>query len=93
MVASSTIIQSKDEPFKREEEEVSLNEIRYDDIGGVKKQLAQIQEMVELPLKHPQLFKTIGFKSPRSILLYGPPGTGMIKIIEMFLEKNKKELF
>ncbi|CAF4161054.1 unnamed protein product, partial [Rotaria sordida] len=58
------------------EEEVSLNEIGYDDIGGVRKQLVQIKEMVELPLKHPQLFKTIGVKPPRSILLYGPPGTG-----------------
>ncbi|CAF1455658.1 unnamed protein product [Rotaria magnacalcarata] len=45
-------------------------------VGGVRKQLVQIKEMVELPLKHPQLFKTIGAKPPRNILLYGPPGTG-----------------
>lgn len=47
----------------------------YDDIGGCRKQLAQIKEMVELPLRHPQLFKTIGVKPPRGILLFGPPGT------------------
>merc|ERR1711972_733780 len=46
------------------------------DIGGVRKQLATIKEMVELPLRHPQLFKSIGVKPPRGILLYGPPGTG-----------------
>ena len=44
--------------------------------AGVRKQLAQIKEMVELPLRHPSLFKAIGVKPPRGILLYGPPGTG-----------------
>ena len=38
--------------------------------------MAQIREMVELPLRHPGLFKAIGVKAPRGILLYGPPGTG-----------------
>ena len=61
--------------LKREEEE-SLNEIGYDDIGGYRKQLALIKEMVELPLRHPSLFKAIGVEPPRGILLYGPPGTG-----------------
>ena len=50
--------------------------IRYDDVGGVRKQMAQIRELVELPLRHPQLFKTIGVKPPKGILLYGPPGSG-----------------
>ena len=49
-------------------------QIGYDDVGGVRKQLAQIRELVELPLRHPQLFKTIGVKPPKGILLYGPPG-------------------
>lgn len=47
-------------PFQDEEE--SLNEVGYDDIGGCRKQLAQIKEMVELPLRHPALFKAIGVK-------------------------------
>ena len=38
--------------------------------------MAQIRELVELPLRHPQLFKSIGIKPPRGILMYGPPGTG-----------------
>lgn len=54
----------------------SLDEVGYDDIGGVRKQLAQIREMIELPLRHPQLFKTLGVKPPRGVLLYGPPGSG-----------------
>lgn len=48
--------------FCVQDEEESLNEVGYDDIGGVRKQLAQIKEMVELPLRHPALFKAIGVK-------------------------------
>uniref|UniRef100_A0A915DVW8 CDC48 N-terminal subdomain domain-containing protein n=1 Tax=Ditylenchus dipsaci TaxID=166011 RepID=A0A915DVW8_9BILA len=59
------------DPVKREEEEENINDIGYDDLGGVRKQMAQIKEMVELPLRHPQLFKSIGIKPPRGILLYG----------------------
>ena len=75
IVAPDTEVYCEGEALKREDEE-RLNEIGYDDIGGVRKQLAQIRELVELPLRHPQLFKTIGVKPPKGILLYGPPGTG-----------------
>ncbi|CAF1467159.1 unnamed protein product [Rotaria sp. Silwood1] len=76
IVAPDTVIHCEGDPIKREEEEASLNEIGYDDIGGCRRQLAKIKEMIELPLRHPQLFKTFGIKPPRCILLYGPPGTG-----------------
>ena len=79
IVAQDTVIHCEGEPIQRDEEENNLNEVGYDDIGGCRKQMAQIREMVELPLRHPQLFKSIGIKPPRGVLLYGPPGTGKMK--------------
>ncbi|KAG1144708.1 hypothetical protein G6F37_003147 [Rhizopus arrhizus] len=76
IVAQDTVIHCEGDPIKREDEEQSLNEVGYDDIGGCRKQMAQIRELVELPLRHPQLFKSIGIKPPRGILMFGPPGTG-----------------
>eukprot|EP00667_Euglena_gracilis_P003874 EG_transcript_3886 len=75
IVAPDTVIFCEGEPVKREDEE-KMNDVGYDDVGGCRKQMAQIREMVELPLRHPQLFKNLGIKPPRGILLYGPPGCG-----------------
>jgi transitional endoplasmic reticulum ATPase len=75
IVAPDTVIFCEGEPIKREDEE-RLDDVGYDDIGGVRKQLAQIRELVELPLRHPQLFKSLGIKPPKGMLLYGPPGSG-----------------
>lgn len=74
IVAPDTIIFCEGEPLKREDEEA--DDVGYDDIGGCDKQLQQIREMVELPLRHPALFKNVGIKPPKGILLYGPPGSG-----------------
>ena len=50
--------------------------ITYDDLGGLKNEVQKIREMVELPMRHPELFEQIGVGAPRGVLLYGPPGTG-----------------
>ena len=73
--APDTEIHCEGEPVKREDEE-RADEVGYDDIGGCRRQMAQIREMIELPLRHPKLFQTLGVKPPRGVLLFGPPGSG-----------------
>jgi transitional endoplasmic reticulum ATPase len=50
--------------------------VTYDDLGGLGETLGQVREMIELPLKHPELFQRLGIDPPKGVLLYGPPGTG-----------------
>ena len=54
----------------------SVPRITYDELGGLKNEIQKIREMVELPMRHPELFEKIGISSPKGVLLYGPPGTG-----------------
>ena len=48
----------------------------YEMIGGLEKQIREIKEVIELPIKHPELFESLGIAQPKGVLLYGPPGTG-----------------
>jgi transitional endoplasmic reticulum ATPase len=50
--------------------------VRYEDIGGLKDEVSRVREMIELPMKHPELFEKLGIKPPKGVLLFGPPGTG-----------------
>jgi transitional endoplasmic reticulum ATPase len=56
--------------------EVGAPAVRYEDIGGLKDEVSKIREMIELPMKHPELFEKVGIQPPKGVLLYGPPGTG-----------------
>ena len=59
----------------KEEEGINLG-INYEDIGGLTDEITKVREMVELPLKHPELFDKLGIEPPKGVLLHGPPGTG-----------------
>lgn len=48
----------------------------YEMVGGLDKQIKEIKEVIELPVKHPELFEALGIAQPKGVLLYGPPGTG-----------------
>ncbi|KAH0576258.1 Cell division protein 48 [Spironucleus salmonicida] len=81
IVAEGVEIFTEGDPISREEDEKTRKEmIGYSDLGGIKKELQQIREMIELPLKHPQLFENLGIKPPRGILMHGPPGCGKSSI-------------
>lgn len=54
----------------------SIPRVTYDDLGGLRNEVQKIREMVELPMRHPELFEKLGVEAPNGVLLYGPPGTG-----------------
>ena len=56
--------------------DASYPRITYDELGGLKNEVQKIREMVELPMRHPEIFEKIGVEAPKGVLLYGPPGTG-----------------
>ncbi|MCS7129033.1 MAG: CDC48 family AAA ATPase [Candidatus Caldarchaeum sp.] len=73
MVTEGTVVEISTTPAKRLEE---VSGVTYEDIGGLHDELQRIREMIELPLKHPELFKHLGIEPPKGVILYGPPGTG-----------------
>ena len=73
-VTPSTSIELRTEPVKPDE--LSLPTVTYEDIGGLGKELQKIREIIELPMKSPELFKRLGITPPKGVLLHGPPGTG-----------------
>ncbi len=73
-VGEDTKIEIREEPASEVLEDVSR--ISYEDIGGLSDQLSRVREIIELPLKHPELFERLGIHPPKGVLLHGPPGTG-----------------
>ena len=57
-------------------QEGKVPSITYEDIGGIRNEIEKVREMIELPLRHPELFKRLGVEAPKGVLLHGPPGTG-----------------
>ena len=51
-------------------------QVTYEDIGGIRDEIKKVREMIELPLRHPEIFEKLGIEAPKGVLLYGPPGTG-----------------
>ncbi|MDI9643974.1 MAG: CDC48 family AAA ATPase [Candidatus Verstraetearchaeota archaeon] len=73
-VTEETEVVVKEEPVK--EVDTSRPKVSYEDIGGLEDAKEKIREMIELPMRHPELFKHLGIEPPKGILMYGPPGCG-----------------
>ena len=78
IITDSTKITVSEESAKATQiaKEGGVPSITYEDIGGIRNEVARVREMIELPLRHPELFKRLGVEAPKGVLLHGPPGTG-----------------
>ncbi|MFH1789195.1 MAG: CDC48 family AAA ATPase [Candidatus Altiarchaeota archaeon] len=72
-VGENTVLDIKSTPQKVA---TGAPAVRYEDIGGLRDEIARVRELIELPMKHPELFEKLGIQPPKGVLLYGPPGTG-----------------
>ena len=80
VITDSTEVEISEQPAEEIREEPAGDgatpDISYEDIGGLDSELEQVREMIELPMRHPELFKRLGIEPPKGVLLHGPPGTG-----------------
>jgi transitional endoplasmic reticulum ATPase len=78
-ITDQTTVTIRDAPITEEDlrgEQTEIPDVTYEDLGGLERELEQVREMIELPMRHPELFRRLGIAPPKGVLLYGPPGTG-----------------
>ncbi len=76
-----------------EEARGSRADVNYDDVGGMGDTIRQLREMVELPLRYPELFTRLGVDPPRGVLLHGPPGTGKTRLARAVANESEASFF
>ncbi|MFP4627158.1 MAG: CDC48 family AAA ATPase [Natronomonas sp.] len=91
LVTEDTDVELREEPisgFKK-----TGSGITYEDIGGLQNEIQRVREMVELPMKHPQIFKKLGIEPPQGVLLHGPPGTGKTLLAKAVANETSASFF
>ena len=75
------------------ESELAVPTVTYEDIGGLGEEVKKIREMIELPLRHPELFEKLGIEAPKGVLLHGPPGTGKTLLAKAVAGETNSNFF
>ena len=91
MVTEDTEVVLREEPAHGIESHTSG--VTYEDIGGLEEEIQRVREMVELPMKHPQIFKKLGIEPPQGVLLHGPPGTGKTLLAKAVANETSASFF
>ena len=91
LITEDTEVELREEPISGFEK--TGGGITYEDIGGLKNEIQRVREMVELPMKHPQIFKKLGIDPPQGVLLHGPPGTGKTLLAKAVANETSASFF
>ena len=90
MITEETDIRIQKEPVK---EMAAVPNITYDDVGGLKDAIQKVREMIELPLRHPEIFERLGIDPPKGVMLYGAPGTGKTLLAKAVANESDANFF
>lgn len=90
LVTPSTNVRVSEQPARAP---TGVPRVTYEDIGGLKDEVRRVREMIELPLRHPEVFRKLGVEPPKGVLLHGPPGTGKTLLAKAVANETRSNFF